>query len=101
MKRPRKSRGAPPKNAARAHYDQLMKQGMGKAVRGSHILNALRNAADGPSRRPARPAASEAGGEEPVTDGFVVLPSTIPKACPVSRSTVVVIHGSCRIHVLE
>lgn len=28
-KRPRKSRGAPPKNAARAHYDQLMKQGMG------------------------------------------------------------------------
>lgn len=31
MKRPRKSRGAPPKNAARAHYDQLMKQGMGNS----------------------------------------------------------------------
>ena len=29
--RPRKSRGAPPKNAARAHYDQLMKQGMGNS----------------------------------------------------------------------
>jgi hypothetical protein len=28
MKRPRKSRGAPPKNGARAHYDQLMKQRM-------------------------------------------------------------------------
>lgn len=31
MKRPRKSRGAPPKNAARARYDQLMKQGMGNS----------------------------------------------------------------------
>lgn len=31
MKRPRKSRGAPPKNAARAQYDQLMKQGMGNS----------------------------------------------------------------------
>ncbi len=31
MKRPRKSPGAPPKNAARAHYDQLMKQGMGNS----------------------------------------------------------------------
>jgi transposase, IS30 family len=31
MKPPRKSRGAPPKNAARAHYDQLMKQGMGNS----------------------------------------------------------------------
>lgn len=31
MKRRRKSRGAPPKNAARAHYDQLMKQGMGNS----------------------------------------------------------------------
>lgn len=31
MKRPRKSRGAPRKNAARAHYDQLMKQGMGNS----------------------------------------------------------------------
>jgi hypothetical protein len=31
MKRPRKSRGAPPKNVARAHYDQLMKQGMGNS----------------------------------------------------------------------
>jgi IS30 family transposase len=31
MKRARKSRGAPAKNAARAHYDQLMKQGMGNS----------------------------------------------------------------------
>lgn len=31
MKRPRKSRGAPPKTAARAHYDHLMKQGMGNS----------------------------------------------------------------------
>ena len=31
MKRARKSRGAPPKNAGRAHYDQLMKQGMGNS----------------------------------------------------------------------
>jgi IS30 family transposase len=31
MKRPRKSRGAPPKNTARAHYDQLMKQGVGNS----------------------------------------------------------------------
>ncbi|BCW73553.1 IS30 family transposase [Arthrobacter sp. NicSoilB8] len=31
MKRAKKSRGAPPKNAARAHYDQLMKQGMGNS----------------------------------------------------------------------
>lgn len=31
MKRPRRSRVAPPKNAARAHYDQLMKQGMGNS----------------------------------------------------------------------
>jgi IS30 family transposase len=30
-KTPRKSRGAPPKNAAWAHYDQLMKQGMGNS----------------------------------------------------------------------
>lgn len=31
MKRRRKSRGAPPKNAARAHCDQLMKQRMGNS----------------------------------------------------------------------
>lgn len=31
MKRARRARGAPPKNAARAHYDQLMKQGMGNS----------------------------------------------------------------------
>jgi hypothetical protein len=29
MSQPRKSRGAPLKDAARAHYDQLVKQGMG------------------------------------------------------------------------
>ncbi len=29
MKRAGRVRGAPPKNAARVHYDQLMKQGMG------------------------------------------------------------------------
>ena len=31
MKRRRTSREAPPKNAARVHYDQLMKQGMGNS----------------------------------------------------------------------
>lgn len=31
MKRPRKSRVPPAKNAARAHYDQLMKQGTGNS----------------------------------------------------------------------
>lgn len=31
MKRARRSRGAPPKNAARAHYDHLMKQGTGNS----------------------------------------------------------------------
>ncbi len=29
------------------------------------------------------------------------LPSTTPRTCPVSRSTMVVIHGSCRIHKLD
>ncbi|WP_410551507.1 helix-turn-helix domain-containing protein [Arthrobacter sp. SIMBA_036] len=31
MKRPRRSRGSPPRNAARAQYDQLMRQGMGNS----------------------------------------------------------------------
>lgn len=53
MKRRRKSRGARPKNAARAHYDQLMKQGMSNSEACRLVGTAVFRVPDGGTATPS------------------------------------------------
>lgn len=69
------------------------------AVRGSHMRRALRNAADGSiatTSTPSRHASGRAKSQSPTP--VLSRPSTMPSTRPVSRSTIVVIHGSTRTH---
>jgi hypothetical protein len=69
------------------------------AVRGSHIRSAFRNAAEGSiatTCTPSRHARGRAKSQSPTP--LWSRPSTMPRTWPVSRSTIVVIHGSYRVH---